>query len=167
MDIREKAKILRALSETNMPFLPAKPVVLNNFPDDRKNDIEKAIKNNAEHRAERIKSDGIRQFLDVANYKVDIDISPMLPGDIVFNSHTDFSQAKLPIDFNPQHFMEAGKDAVSLTPGMVITIPAGVKHWHGAKKDSWFSHIAVEVPGEETANEWLEPVDDAAYNALA
>ena len=111
MDIREKAKILRALSETNMPLLPAKPVVLNNFPDDRKNDIEKAIKNNAEHRAERIKSDGIRQFLDVANYKVDIDISPMLPGDIVFNSHTDFSQAKLPIDFNPQHFMEAGKDA--------------------------------------------------------
>ena len=39
-------------------------------------------------------------------------------------------------------------------------------NWHGAKKDSWFSHIAVEVPGEETGNEWCEPVDDEAYNGL-
>ena len=49
---------------------------------------------------------------------------------------------------------------------MVITIPANVKHWHGAKKDSWFSHIAVEVPGEETSNEWLELVDGETYNGL-
>ena len=59
-----------------------------------------------------------------------------------------------------------GKEATSQTPGMVVTIPAEVKHWHGAKKDSWFSHIAVEVPGEATSNEWCEPVDDAAYNGL-
>lgn len=64
-------------------------------------------------------------------------------------------------------YQEAGKEAVSLTPGTVVTIPAEVKHWHGAKKDSWFSHIAVEVPGEETSNEWLEAVDDKAYDALA
>lgn len=63
-------------------------------------------------------------------------------------------------------YQEEGKPAVSLTPGTVITIPAEVKHWHGAKKDSWFSHIAVEVPGEETGNEWCEPVDDEAYNGL-
>lgn len=63
-------------------------------------------------------------------------------------------------------YQEAGKPAVSLTPGTVITIPANVKHWHGAKKDSWFSHIAVEVPGEETANEWLEPVSAAEYDGL-
>lgn len=63
-------------------------------------------------------------------------------------------------------YQEEGKDAVSLTPGTVITIPAEVKHWHGAKADSWFSHIAVEVPGEETSNEWCEPVDDAEYEAL-
>jgi quercetin dioxygenase-like cupin family protein len=44
--------------------------------------------------------------------------------------------------------------------------PANVKHWHGAKKDSWFSHTAVEAPGEETSNEWLEAGDDAAYNEL-
>lgn len=49
---------------------------------------------------------------------------------------------------------------------MVITIPANVKHWHGAKKDSWFSHIAVEVPGENTENIWLEPVTNEEYNKL-
>ena len=63
-------------------------------------------------------------------------------------------------------YQEEGKPAFSLTPGTVITIPANVKHWHGAKRDSWFSHIAVEVPGEDTANQWLEPVDDETYNGL-
>lgn len=64
-------------------------------------------------------------------------------------------------------YQEEGKDAVSLTPGTVITIPANVKHWHGAKKDSWFSHIAVEVPGENTSAEWLEAVAEEDYDALA
>lgn len=63
-------------------------------------------------------------------------------------------------------YQEEGKAAVSLTPGTVITIPANVKHWHGAKKDSWFSHIAVEVPGEETRNEWCEPVTNEDYQKL-
>ena len=63
-------------------------------------------------------------------------------------------------------YQEEGKEAVSLKPGMVITIPANTKHWHGAKKDSWFSHIAVEVPGEETRNEWCEPVSDDIYYNL-
>ena len=63
-------------------------------------------------------------------------------------------------------YQEEGKEAQSLTPGTVVVIPEGVKHWHGAKKDSWFSHIAVEVPGEETSSEWCEPVDDAAYGEL-
>lgn len=63
-------------------------------------------------------------------------------------------------------YQEEGKEAVSLTPGTVITIPAEVKHWHGAKKDSWFSHIAVEVPGENCSNEWCEPVTDEQYNSL-
>lgn len=60
----------------------------------------------------------------------------------------------------------AGKDAVSLAPGMVITIPANIKHWHGAKKDSYFSHIAIEVPGENTSNEWCEQVTDEEYDKL-
>ena len=63
-------------------------------------------------------------------------------------------------------YQEEGKEAVSLTPGTVITIPADVKHWHGAKADSWFSHIAVEVPGENTRNEWCEPVTDKEYAKL-
>ena len=63
-------------------------------------------------------------------------------------------------------YQEEGKAAVSLTPGTVITIPANVKHWHGAKADSWFSHIAVEVPGEDCSNEWCEPVSDAEYQQL-
>lgn len=54
----------------------------------------------------------------------------------------------------------------SLKPGDVVVIPANVKHWHGAKKDSWFSHIAVEVPGEDTSNEWCEPVSDEEYDKL-
>lgn len=63
-------------------------------------------------------------------------------------------------------YQEEGKEAVSLEPGMVITIPANVKHWHGAKADSWFSHIAVEVPGEDGSNEWCEPVSDEEYEKL-
>lgn len=63
-------------------------------------------------------------------------------------------------------YQEEGKDAVELKEGTVITIPPEVKHWHGAKKDSWFSHIAVEVPGEETSNEWCEKVSDEEYNKL-
>ena len=63
-------------------------------------------------------------------------------------------------------YQEEGKPPVSLTAGTVITIPPEVKHWHGAKKDSWFSHIAVEVPGEEASNEWLEPVNDETYLRL-
>ena len=63
-------------------------------------------------------------------------------------------------------YQEEGKQAVSLVPGTVIYIPAGVKHWHGAKADSWFSHLAMEIPGEETSNEWLEPVSDEEYQKL-
>lgn len=63
-------------------------------------------------------------------------------------------------------YQEEGKDAIELKEGSVITIPPEVKHWHGAKKDSWFSHIAVEVPGEETSNEWCEKVNDEEYNKL-
>jgi len=63
-------------------------------------------------------------------------------------------------------YQEAGKPVQSLKPCNVVTIPAEVKHWHGAKKGSWFSHLAVEVPGENTSNEWLEPVTDEAYAQL-
>lgn len=63
-------------------------------------------------------------------------------------------------------YQEEGKEAVTLEPGDVVTIPANIKHWHGAKKDSWFSHIAVEVPGEHTSTVWCEPVSDEEYDRL-
>ena len=63
-------------------------------------------------------------------------------------------------------YQEEGKPAVSLHEGSLVMIPAEVKHWHGAKKDSRFSHIAVEIPGEECRSEWCEPVSDEAYSKL-
>lgn len=60
-------------------------------------------------------------------------------------------------------YQEWGKPAQELRPGDVVNIAPGVKHWHGAAPESWFSHLALEVPGEEISNEWLEPVDDKEY----
>ena len=63
-------------------------------------------------------------------------------------------------------YQEEGKPALSLHPGDVVNIPAGVKHWHGAAKDTWFSHIALSVPAEGATTEWLEPVLNEEYNSL-
>ena len=64
------------------------------------------------------------------------------------------------------YYQEWGKAAVEMKPGDCINIPAGVKHWHGAAPDSWFSHLAIEVPGKDGSNEWLEAVDDEQYGKL-
>lgn len=64
-------------------------------------------------------------------------------------------------------YQEEGKPAVQMLPGDVIHIPANVKHWHGATKDSWFAHLAFEISGENTSNEWLEPVSDEEYDRLS
>ncbi len=61
------------------------------------------------------------------------------------------------------YYQEWGKEAIGMLPGDVVNIPVGVKHWHGAAPDSWFSHLTVEVPGEEASNEWLEEVNDTDY----
>ena len=61
------------------------------------------------------------------------------------------------------YYQEWGKDAVKLQPGDTVTIPANTKHWHGASKDSWFSHLAFEIPGENTSTEWNEPVSEEDY----
>ena len=60
-------------------------------------------------------------------------------------------------------YQEEGKHAQEILPGTVIHIPANVKHWHGAQKDSWFSHLAFEIEGENASNEWCEPVIDEEY----
>ena len=64
------------------------------------------------------------------------------------------------------YYQEWGKEPVELRSGDAINIPAGVKHWHGAAPDSWFSHLAIEVPGENNSTEWLEPVGDEEYAKL-
>ena len=64
------------------------------------------------------------------------------------------------------YYQEWGKPARELKPGDVVNIPANVKHWHGAAKDSWFQHLAVEVAGEGGSNEWCEAVSEEDYNKL-
>lgn len=64
------------------------------------------------------------------------------------------------------YYQEWGKDAIEMKPGDCINIAPGVKHWHGAAPNSWFSHLAIEVPGENTSNEWLEAVSNEEYGRL-
>ena len=64
------------------------------------------------------------------------------------------------------YYQVEGKEAVEMKPGDCINIPAEVKHWHGAAPNEWFSHLAIEVPGENSSNEWLEPVSDEEYGKL-
>jgi len=61
------------------------------------------------------------------------------------------------------YYREWGKPAVKMQPGDVVNIPVGVKHWHGAGKDRWFSHLAIEVPARNGRTEWCEPVSDEEY----
>lgn len=63
-------------------------------------------------------------------------------------------------------YQEEGSDPIALKQGDVVNIPAGVKHWHGAAKDSWFAHVAIHVPAEGATNEWCEPVTDDYYLQL-
>ena len=64
------------------------------------------------------------------------------------------------------YYQEWGNEAKELNFGDVVNIPAEVKHWHGAAPDSWFSHLAIEVPGEDGSTEWCEAVSDEEYNKL-
>ena len=64
------------------------------------------------------------------------------------------------------YYQEWGKEAQELHPGDVVNTPPEVKHWHGAAKDSWFAHLAVEVPAEGASNEWLEVVNEEDYEKL-
>ena len=64
------------------------------------------------------------------------------------------------------YYQEWGKEPQELHPGDVINIMPGVKHWHGAAPDSWFSHLAVEVPGENCRSQWCEPVSEEEYQKL-
>lgn len=64
------------------------------------------------------------------------------------------------------YYQEYGKPARELKPGDVVEISPEVKHWHGAAPDSFFAHLAVEIPAEGGCTEWLEPVSDEKYGKL-
>ena len=64
------------------------------------------------------------------------------------------------------YYQEWGKPAQELKPGDIVCISPEVKHWHGAAKDSWFTHISVEIPAKDSSNEWLEAVDENVYTQL-
>lgn len=64
------------------------------------------------------------------------------------------------------YYQEWGKPVQKLKPGDIIHISPEVKHWHGATKDSWFTHISIEIPAKDSSNEWLEAVDENEYNQL-
>ncbi len=64
-------------------------------------------------------------------------------------------------------YQEEGKKPQKLKVGDVVSIPPNVKHWHGASSSKWFSHLAIEVPGEDASTEWCEPVSDEEYNKLS
>ena len=64
------------------------------------------------------------------------------------------------------YYQAWGEEARPLKPGDMVVSPAGVKHWHGAAPDSWFQHLAIDVPGEDTRAEWCEPVSDEQYPKL-
>ena len=82
------------------------------------------------------------------------------------NWHPDFEKQNLIVVDGEGWYQEEGGEPRSLKKGDIVTIPSNVKHWHGAKANTWFSHLAIEVPGEETSNEWCEPVTDEEYNKL-
>jgi len=63
-------------------------------------------------------------------------------------------------------YQESGKKPRELKPGDIVNIPAEIKHWHGAAKDSWFAHLAIEIQGEDSSTQWCEPVSDDDYNKL-
>ena len=121
-------------------------------------------------------NDGFAQYFIGQSYLAPVSIEQVPMFNVTFepgsrnnwhNHHADKDGGQMLICVGGRGwYQEWGKPARELHPGDVVNIPAGVKHWHGAAADSWFSHLAIEVEGENTSNEWLEPVDDAQYNAL-
>jgi len=116
------------------------------------------------------------QFFDGTSYLVPVSTEQVYIGCVTFEpacrNHWHIHHAKsgggqiLICTAGRGYYQEFGKPARELKPGDVVNIPANVKHWHGAAKDSAFQHLAVEVAGEETKTEWCEPVDEQDYLKL-
>ena len=122
------------------------------------------------------KNDAYAQYFDGQSYLNMLSLEQVIVGNVTFEpecrNHWHIHHARsgggqmLIVTAGRGYYQEWGKPAQELHPGDVVHIPANVKHWHGAAKDSWFQHLAIEVAGEETSNEWCEPVSNEDYMRL-
>lgn len=118
-------------------------------------------------------NDAFAQYFDGQSYLHMLSTKQVVIGNVTFEPgcrnhwhiHHKGGQILL-VTAGQGYYQEWGKPAQKLVPGDVVNIPPEVKHWHGAAKDSWFQHLAVEVPAEGASNEWLEPVEEEDYNNL-
>lgn len=121
-------------------------------------------------------NDAYAQYFDGQSYLNMLSLKQVVVGNVTFEPgcrnhwhihHADKGGGQILLCTGGRgYYQEWGKEAQKLHPGDVVNIPQGVKHWHGAAPDSWFQHLAIEVPGENPKNEWCEPVDEADYARL-
>ncbi len=122
------------------------------------------------------KNDAYAQYFDGQSYLNMLSLEQVIVGNVTFEpgcrNHWHIHHAKsgggqmLVCIGGRGYYQEDGKDPVEMTEGKVVNIPAEIKHWHGAAPGSWFAHLAIEVPGEETSTEWCEAVPDEEYYKL-
>lgn len=123
------------------------------------------------------KNDSYAQYFDGQSYLNMLSREQVIVANVTFEpacrNHWHIHHAKsgggqiLLVTAGRGYYQEWGKEARELHPGDVVNIPPNVKHWHGAAKDSWFQHLAIEVAGEDSSNEWCEAVSEEDYNKLA
>lgn len=121
-------------------------------------------------------NDAYSQYFDGKSYLNMLSLEQVVVGNVTFEPgcrnhwhihHADKGGGQiLIVTAGRGYYQEWGKEAIELHPGDVVNIKVGVKHWHGAAHDSWFQHLAIEVPGENGRNEWCEPVSDEDYGKL-
>ena len=123
------------------------------------------------------KNDAYSQYFDGQSYLNMLSLEQVVVANVTFEpacrNHWHIHHASqgggqiLLVTAGRGYYQEWGKEARELHPGDVVNIPPNVKHWHGAAKDSWFQHLAIEVAGENSSNEWCEAVSEEEYNKLA
>ena len=121
-------------------------------------------------------NDAYAQYFDGQSYLNMLSLKQVVVGNVTFEPgcrnhwhihHADKGGGQILLCTGGRgYYQEWGKEAQELHPGALVNIPQGVKHWHGAAPDSWFQHLAIDVPRKKKKNEWCEPVDEADYARL-
>lgn len=120
-----------------------------------------------------ITSEEFAVFFTGTSYRSDLSTDPVEISNITFSPsartkwHYHHTAEILLITGGTDWHQEDGQPAQRIQAGDVINVKAGTKHWHGASKDNWLSHIAITVPGENTATDIFDDVSDEEYNQLA